>query len=345
MLNNSLQSCIIYWSMSQKMCTYATTIRKLSTSSIIPKICGKRHVYTGENMPREARVVIAGAGVVANSVAYHLVKNGWNDVLVLEQETISSGTSRFGSGTLGLFKPIAHRNIILYSIKLYNELAEMGYDIGFKKCGSLNLAQTKDRLIALKRRIAYNQPTGLHCELLNTRELEKLHPFLNVEDLKGAVWVPDDCVADPKAICDTLATLAQNGGVSYMEHCMVNEVLTENGRVKGVKTDRGDIECEYFVNCAGMWARELGLRCNPPVRIPAYPAEHFYALTGSIDDLNDQIPCIRDYDAQTYAREYNGGFLVGWFELEARPAFEQSTVPRDWRNYLQKDPERLCMSI
>lgn len=118
-----------------------------------------------ETLPSQSQIVIAGAGTVANSVAYHLALKGLNDVLVLEQNKIGAGTSHFGSGTLGLFKPIAHRNLISYSIKLYRQLQEMGYEIGLRQCGSINLAQTKDRMIALRRRMAYNVPTGLHCEV------------------------------------------------------------------------------------------------------------------------------------------------------------------------------------
>ena len=116
-------------------------------------------------LPSQSQIVIAGAGIVANSVAYHLVASGWSDVLVVEQDHIGTGSSHFGSGTLGLFKPIAHRNLISYSIKLYRQLEEMGYDIGLRQCGSISLAQTKDRMIALRRRMAYNVPTGLHCEV------------------------------------------------------------------------------------------------------------------------------------------------------------------------------------
>lgn len=234
------------------------------------------------NLPTQAQIVIAGAGVVANSVAYHLVQNGWNDIAVVEQGSIGSGTSNFGSGTLGLFKPTAHRNIIWYSIKLYQELQQMGYDVKLKQCGSLNLAQTKDRLIALRRRMAYNIPTGLHCELVSKEKLQELHPFLKIDDLEGAVWVPEDAIIDPKSICDILAALAQQGGAKYIEHNTVNRVLTKNKTVYAVETDQGNIFCDYFINCAGMWARELGLECKPQVNIPAYPAQHFYATTGPL---------------------------------------------------------------
>ena len=117
-------------------------------------------------LPSQSQIVIAGAGAVANSVAYHLVLKGLKDVVVVEQNKIGMGSSHFGSGTLGLFKPIAHRNLIAYSMKLYKQLQDMGYQIGLKQCGSISLAQTKDRMIALRRRMAYNEPTGLHCEVI-----------------------------------------------------------------------------------------------------------------------------------------------------------------------------------
>ncbi|CAH0562194.1 unnamed protein product [Brassicogethes aeneus] len=290
-----------------------------------------------EPLPTQAQVVIAGAGVVANSVAYHLVQNGWNDIVVVEQGKIGSGTSHFGSGTLGLFKPIAPRNLIMYSIKLYQELQQMGYDVEMRQCGSLNLATTPDRLIVLKRRIAYNIPTGLHCELVDKKELQELHPYLKVDDILGAVWVPEDAVINPRAICDVLAMIAQQGGAKYVEDTCVNRVLTKNSAVYAVETDRGNIFCDYFVNCAGMWARELGLKCKPQVRIPAYPAQHFYATTPPIDTGTNSIPIVRDYDNQTYIRGYNGGFMVGWFEKEAIPAFEDSKVPKDWKRHVKKD--------
>lgn len=253
-----------------------------SILSIPTKLLCRQLSSANGPVPSQARVVIAGAGVVANSVAYHFTINGWNDVVVLEQNTVGSGTSHFGSGTLGMFKPISHRNLVWYSIKLYQQLQQKGHDIGLVQCGSINLAQTRDRVIALRRRMAYNIPTGLHCELITPKQVQELHPYLHIEDLQGAVWVPEDAVANTKAICKVLATLAHEYGVKYYEYCTVNEVQTAHERVYAVKTNKGTIKCEYFINCAGMWARELGLNCSPQVRIPAYPAEHFYATTGSL---------------------------------------------------------------
>ncbi|KAG7209750.1 hypothetical protein KM043_011374 [Ampulex compressa] len=216
----------------------------------------------------------------------------------------------------------------------------MGYDVGLRECGSINLAQSTDRMIALKRRMAYNVPTGLKCKILKRDQLKELHPYLNVEDLEGAVWVPEDAVADPNEICKVLAKLAKLGGARYIEHCCIEEVHTENRVVKKVKTERGIVTCEYFVNCAGMWARELGLKCNPPVRIPAYPAEHFYAMSSfPLQETNKKLPYVRDFDSYSYMREWKGGVLAGWFEPEAKPAFENGSVPtRNWKQYIKDDP-------
>lgn len=126
--------------------------------------------------------------------------------------------------------------------------------------------------------------SGLHCELLSSMDLRKFHPYLQTDDIMGAVWVPEDAVVEPKAICETLAIIAKQGGVRYYEDTTIEQVLTKNLRVAGVKTNRGVVSCEYFVNCAGMWARDLGLKCDPQVRIPAYPAEHFYATTGFLSE-------------------------------------------------------------
>uniref|UniRef100_A0A182MPW1 Pyruvate dehydrogenase phosphatase regulatory subunit, mitochondrial n=1 Tax=Anopheles culicifacies TaxID=139723 RepID=A0A182MPW1_9DIPT len=294
-----------------------------------------------ETNPSQARVVVAGAGLLGNSVAYHLADNGWSNVLVLDQSKIGSGTSHFGSGTIGLFKPTPERNIVVESLKLYQKLHERGHDIGLRRCGSLNLAQTHDRVIALQRRAAYILPTGMQCELVDSETAKKLHPFLNIDDLQGAVYVPDDCIADPAAVVQVLANEAKRKGVKYFEGCQVKYINTKNERVHSIETDVGTITCEYFVNCSGMWARELGLKSKPPVRVPAYPAKHYYALTPSLNlptDDDNLLPCVRDYDSNLYARQYDQSLLVGWFEKDAKPAFEETKdIPKAWQQHLQED--------
>lgn len=133
------------------------------------KQCPKRFLSktpVNGNFVKEARVVICGSGIVGNSVAYHLVQNGWTDVVVLEQEgKIGSGTSSFGSGTLALLKPVEEQKIITKSIALYKRLQAEGHDIGLVECGSLYLAQNRERMILFKRRVALNQPQGLPCKV------------------------------------------------------------------------------------------------------------------------------------------------------------------------------------
>nr|XP_018910548.1 PREDICTED: pyruvate dehydrogenase phosphatase regulatory subunit, mitochondrial-like isoform X2 [Bemisia tabaci] len=322
-------------------CSKPPTVGLPTTSSLSSKFgsLASDHVRQSSSvLPTQAQVVICGSGVVANSVAYHLVQHGWTDVLVIDQGSICGGTSNFGSGTLGLFKPIDERHIISNSIKLYRQLQEMGHDIGLKQVGSVNLAQTKDRIIMLKRRIAYNLPTGLHCEIIGPNELQKLHPHICTDNILGGVWVPEDAVVDTLSVCRVLAKLAKQGGASYVENCIVEKISTENNCIKSVTTNRGDVDCEYFVNCAGMWARELGLKSEPKVRIPVYPAEHYYAKTTPISGISDNLPYIRDFDSHIYMREYNGGFLVGGFEPQAKPAFlGHKGVPGDWKKQLPAD--------
>lgn len=184
----------------------------------------KQYCTVNDTLAQTARVVIAGAGLLGNSVAYHLTENGWTNVVVLDQRAIGSGTSDFGSGTIGLFKPTPERNLIIESLKLYQRLQQAGHNIGLKKCGALNLAQTHDRVIALKRRIAYNLPTGLFCEFIDAETVKKLHPLLNVDDIQGAVYIPDDCIADPALVLLALADISKQRGVKFFEGCVVKHV-------------------------------------------------------------------------------------------------------------------------
>lgn len=223
------------------------------------------------------------------------------------------------------------RRVINESIKMYQELESLGYDIGLVRSGSINLAQTQDRVIALKRRISYSRVEGLECEFLTPREIQELHPYVFVDDLHGGVYVKDDCYADSGKICDALVDIAKKNGVQYREQCQVKYIMTDNkNSVVGVETDCGIVNCEYFVNAAGIWSRELGLKCAKPVKIPAYPAEHYYLITNGLNLPQDLIlPCVRDYDSNNYSRQDSDEFLIGWFEDDASPVFEGS-VPKDW---------------
>lgn len=302
-------------------------------------------VRCASSLPLQAQVVICGAGVVGNSIAYHLTVDGWTDVVVLDQNEIGSGTSHTGSGILGLFKPSAERQMVDYSVSLIKNLQEQGHHLQFKQCGSINLAKTRERALALKRRIAYTKPSGLECEWLDRHEIKRLYPILYTDDLEGGVWVPDDAVADPLSVCKALASLAQSKGATYIEGCTVERIVTDEvphsqsvPRVTEVITSEGPIRCEYFVNATGMWSRNLGEQSSPKVRIPIFPAEHFYLYTHPVMEAQDVLPVVRDYDSHMFCLTRNHEFVIGGFESNAKPAFDYG-IPDNWRDTLEGDNE------
>lgn len=316
----------------------SSTALKLKSHTISSKRCSSF-------LPSQAQVVVCGAGVVGNSIAYHLTREGWTDVVVVDQNKTGSGTSHNGSGVLGLFKPSSERQIVTYSVNLIKALQEDGHNLGLKQCGSLNLARTRDRAIALKRRIAYTKPSGLECEWLDRHEIKRLHPHLFTGDLEGGVWVPGDAVAEPYTVCATLASLAQSQGAVYVEDCTVEQIVTDEvphsqivPKVTHIITSLGTIHCEYFVNTSGMWARSLGKRSSPKVRVPVFPAEHFYLHTKPMREAADDHPVVRDYDSHMFCVTRNKQFMVGGFEPRAKPAFSDG-IPRHWRNSLTGDEE------
>jgi len=287
-------------------------------------------VIPESSLPSQARVVIAGAGMIGNSVAYHLIQRGWSDIVIIDKNNVADGTSRHGSGMLGLFRPQHERKIVQYCIDLYGELQEKGYDLGLEHCGSINIATTKERMTSLKRRASAYRPTGVECHLVSPQEMKSLHPHLNVEDVLGGVWIPKDSCVDAGKVSEVFAYLASEGGAKFVSKCGVNHVKikktqthdenAKNVRVTGVDTDQGHIACEYFINCAGIWAREIGKMGDVAVRIPICAAEHFFMTFASIPELEGaKLPNIRDYDNFLYARQSGNQYMIGAYESQARP--------------------------
>jgi len=293
------------------------------------------HTIPESPLPSQARVVIAGAGMIGNAVAYHLIERGWSDIVIIDKNKIADGTSRHGSGMLGLFRPQHERKIVRESINLYKQLQDQGHDLGLEHCGSINIATTKERMISLRRRASAYRPTGVECHLVSPSEMQDLHPHLNVEDVLGGVWMPEDSCVDAGKVSEVLAYLASQGGAQFVSRCGVQRVRTKRTKqvdlgvgvetnrhvkVTGVETDKGDIACEYFINCAGIWAREIGKMCDVPVRIPICSAEHFFMTFKQIPSMGDvKLPNIRDYDNFMYARQFGNTFMIGAYESQARP--------------------------
>lgn len=164
--------------------------------------------------------------------------------------------------------------------------------------------------------------------MLSPVQCKERCPLLEVGDLVGGLWIAKDGVGDPHLVCRSLIQESLRLGVTVVEHCAITQIHQENGKVKAVKTAGGALtECVYFVNCAGFWARGIGQLSEPYVKVPLHAAEHYYLHTKPIDGLDPMTPVVRDLDGQIYFRENDGRLLGGGFELEAKPAYEDGSIP------------------
>ncbi|XP_076762368.1 pyruvate dehydrogenase phosphatase regulatory subunit, mitochondrial isoform X2 [Xylocopa sonorina] len=282
-------------------------------------------------LPKEAKVVICGGGVMGGAVAYHLSRMGLGpQTVILESGRLGGGTTWHTSGLVGAFKPsLAQVKLAQDSIALYKELEEKGLSTGWKQCGSLSLARTRDRMTVFRRMKAQSISRNIECHLITPKQVQEICPLLQVDDLVGGLWIPGDGVGDPYQICLTLIEEARKKGVKVFENCKVTKIITQNGKIEAVGTTGGTIECEHFVNCAGFWARNVGKLSEPYVKVPLHPVEHYYLHTKPIDGLDPMTPVIRDLDGYIYFRENNGSLLAGGFEPVAKPAFEDGTIPEE----------------
>lgn len=168
---------------------------------------------------------------------------------------------------------------------------------------------------------------GIECEILSAAQCKEKCPIIETNDLVGGIWIPKDGVAHPKYICDSLISEACEMGVTVIEKCTVKEVAQRQNLISSVRTNLGRVNCEYFVNCAGFWARSIGEMSEPTVKIPLQPAEHHFLHTKPIADLDPMMPVVRDLDGQIYIREVDGRILAGGFDEKTRPAFQNVTIP------------------
>jgi glycine cleavage system aminomethyltransferase T/glycine/D-amino acid oxidase-like deaminating enzyme len=294
-----------------------------------------------KTLPSQARIVIVGGGVVGCSVAYHLTKLGWRDVVLVEQGRLTSGTTWHAAGLVGQMRPNRTMTTMSrYGIELYAGLEkETGLATGWKQCGSVNVAATPERLVALKRTFANAASFGVEAEFITPREAGRLWPLMRTDDLTGAVWIPGDGKANPTDLTQSLAKGARSGGAKIIEGVRVTGFAVKNGRVAGVETAQGSIACEYVVNCGGQWARALGRRAG--VNVPLFSAEHFYIVTRKIPGVTPDLPVMRDPDGFIYYKEEVGGLLMGGFEPIAKPwgvdgipdDFEFQLLPEDWDQF------------
>ncbi|MFU0504391.1 GcvT family protein [Pseudaminobacter sp. NGMCC 1.201702] len=291
--------------------------------------------------PTQARVVIVGGGIIGCSVAYHLTRLGCRDVVLLEQGQLSGGTTWHAAGLVGQLRSHANMTgLIKYSTQLYAELeAKTGLATGWKNCGSLAVARTADRMTVLKRTAASARAQGVEVELISPRQAAELWPVMATDDLVGAVWLPGDGKANPTDLTQSLAKGARNGGARIIERVRVTGIKVKDGAACGVETDHGDIAAEIVVNCAGQWARKVGLMCG--VSVPLHSAEHMYIVTGRIEGVHPDLPVLRDPDGFIYFKEEVGGLVMGGFEPHAKPwgmngipdNFEFALLEDDWEQF------------
>ncbi len=292
-------------------------------------------------MRDRARVVIVGGGIVGCSVAYHLTKLGWRDVILLEQGSLSGGTTWHAAGLVGQLRSSSNlTQLIRYSAQLYSQLeAETGQATSWKRCGSLSVARTAERLVQLKRNASLARSYGIEAEVIGPKEAGRLYPLMRTDDLVGAVWIPSDGKANPADVTQALARGARAGGAGLREKITVTGVRVERGAVAGVETSEGPIATGILVNCAGMWARELGRMSG--VTVPLHACEHMYMVTNPIDGVSPDLPVMRDADGHIYFKEEVGGILMGGFDPWAKPwgmdgipeGFSFATLPEDWNKF------------
>ncbi len=309
-----------------------------------------------KNYPSRVKVVVIGGGVAGTSCAYHLAKFGWKDVVLLERDQLTSGTTWHAAGLIGqLGATSTITKLRKYSLDLYKELEKTtGLSTGLKQNGAITVASSKERMQELLRQATTAQLSDIEVEVLNKERIKELYPVLKNDDLVGGVYMPKDGQADPVGVTNVLAKAAKMLGVQIFEKSPVKKILIKNKRVCGVETSQGKIDCEYVVLATGMWSRQMGEDIG--VSVPLYPNEHFYVITEPMKDLPKDLPVLRDYNACLYLKEDAGKMLVGIFEPNAKPAFKDSgRVPDDFsfgefpddfdhfEPYLEKSFHRLPM--
>lgn len=272
-----------------------------------------------QQLPSRAQVVIIGGGIIGCSVAYHLTKLGWRDVVLLERGQLTCGTTWHAAGLVGQLRATQNlTRLAQYTAELYTGLeAETGQATGFRMTGSLALATNEERLEELQRGASMARCFGLDVQVLSPGDAQALWPLMTTDDVVGAVYLPRDGRTNPIDTTQALAKGARTGGARIFENTPVTAIRQRNGRATGIATAAGEIESEFVVNCAGMWSREVGRLCG--VNVPLHAAEHFYVVTEPIPGLGNDIPVLRDVDNANYFKDDAGKLLVGWFEPVAKP--------------------------
>ncbi len=307
--------------------------------------------------PSSARVVIIGGGVIGCSVAYHLAKQGWKEVVLLERKQLTSGTTWHAAGLIAQLRATANMTkLAKYSQELYGNLeAETGVATGFKRCGSITVALTEERREEIFRQAGMARAFGVEVEEISPEEVKQRYEHLNIDGVTAGVYLPLDGQGDPANIALAMAKGARQNGAKVIEKTLVTGVKREGRRITGVDWQQGEetghIACDMVVNCGGMWGHQVGRMLG--VNVPLHACEHFYIVTEAIEGLT-QMPVLRVPDECAYYKEDAGKMLLGAFEPNAKPwamdgipaDFEFDQLPEDFDHFepiLEAAVERLPM--
>ena len=309
-------------------------------------------------LPTQARAVIIGGGVIGCSVAYHLTKLGWTDIVLLERKQLTSGTTWHAAGLIAQLRATSNMTrLAKYSQELYGNLeAETGVATGFKRVGSITVALHAERHEELRRSAAMARAFGVEIDEIDSAEIKSRYPHLNIADVVGGVYLPKDGQGDPANIALAMAKGARLRGAVVAERTKATGVTRVGGRVASVHWQAedgtsGSIACDHVVNCAGMWGREVGKLLGTDV--PLQACEHFYIVSEPIEGLS-QLPVLRVPDECAYYKEDAGKMMLGAFEPGAKPwalkgipkDFEFDQLPEDFDHFepiLEKAVNRMPM--
>jgi glycine cleavage system aminomethyltransferase T/glycine/D-amino acid oxidase-like deaminating enzyme len=281
-------------------------------------------------LPTSARCVIIGGGVGGTSLAYHLAGLGWDDVVLVDRSQLTSGSTFHSAGLVGQLRgSVSLTKMMMHSVDLYRRIgSESDFDPGWVECGGIRLASTEERMEELRRQAGWAKTFGLPLELISADEAKELFPLMSTEGVLGAAWLPTDGYIDPSQLTYALADGARRGGCRIFTDTRVTGIDVLEGRVRGVRTERGDIAAEVVVDAGGMFAAEIGRLAG--VRVPLLPMSHQYLVTQPLDAVREargsgdgrrSLPTLRDPDLLVYYREDGDGLVMGGYERQSQPAF------------------------
>ncbi len=291
-------------------------------------------------MNTHAEIVIIGGGAIGASIAYHLTRLGKRDVMVLEKNGITHGSTWHAAGLVGQLR--SRRNLtrlMQHSVELYDRLAaETGQAVDWHPVGSLRLASSESRWQEIKRTATTARSFGFELHLVTPQEARERFPLITLDGVVGAAWIPSDGHIDPSSLTQALVKGARSGGARFHEGVRVTGIAIKNRRATAVITDHGTVQAEVVVNAAGIWAREIGELAG--VAIPAGAVEHQYVVTDRITGVTANLPTLRDPDHNFYLKPEVGGFALGGWEADTVTFGEGGIPPAFGRELLASNFDR-----